>query len=152
MIKNRALNTLTGQFVVIFHYLYCLLFYKRYVFDEVISDEKPAIIATWHQHIWLLLAMRRPRKIMALVSQSQDGDVIIRLLKSKGWLVVRGSSSRGGREALKELRKIHKEKSDYSILVTVDGPRGPSKKSKRGVFEISKLTGLPIVDNNYFIT
>jgi lysophospholipid acyltransferase (LPLAT)-like uncharacterized protein len=56
---------------------------------------------------------------------------------------VRGSSSRGGRAAFKELLKLADEKVD--LVVTPDGPKGPRHQLKDGVVQLARLTGRPVV-------
>ena len=64
----------------------------------------PAVIAFWHDEmlpVWLLFSDRRafPRAV-ALTSLSRDGDILARLLHDWQYDVVRGSSSKGGSEAM----------------------------------------------------
>jgi hypothetical protein len=59
-----------------------------------------------------------------------------------GYHAARGSSSRGGSEALRELVKAARHGA--SLAFTPDGPRGPRQKLKRGVLTAAQLSGLPI--------
>ena len=61
-----------------------------------------------------------------------------------GYRVVRGSSTRGGTDALRHLSHRLAIHGGWAVLV-VDGPRGPRRISKPGATILSKLTGLPVV-------
>ena len=70
-----------------------------------------------------------PGAIMA--SLSKDGELISALLGRRGFHMVRGSSSKGGKAALIEL--LTTLKPGRSIGITFDGPRGPALKPKAGI-------------------
>lgn len=61
-----------------------------------------------------------------------------------GYDTVRGSSSRGGKDALKEMFATIKEKN-YCSGLAVDAPRGPSRRVKMGIVMIAKETGQPVL-------
>lgn len=102
------------------------------------------IYASWHQRFFpgiTLFAKRKPIAIM--VSQSRDGEFIAAIISMLGWEPVRGSSSRGGRSALLNLKKrVHK---GYKIGHIVDGPRGPFGRVKPGLVAMAQVTGAAIV-------
>jgi lysophospholipid acyltransferase (LPLAT)-like uncharacterized protein len=56
---------------------------------------------------------------------------------------VRGSSSKGGRQALREIKKLVHE--GYRVGHIVDGPRGPLGVVKPGLLLIAQASGMPIV-------
>jgi len=78
-----------------------------------------------------------------MISQSQDGELIAGIFKKCGWFPVRGSSSRGGGQALKMM--IEKLKETGLAAHIVDGPRGPAGKVKDGVIRLAQATGAVIV-------
>lgn len=82
-------------------------------------------------------------KSAALVSRSKDGDVLCKVLEKWNYKVVRGSSSKGSKEAVEELSKCANE--NHSIVITPDGPRGPALELKNGPFIISNLSHIPII-------
>ena len=61
-----------------------------------------------------------------------------------GYDSTRGSSSRGGKEALAELIDMVKERN-YCSGLAVDAPRGPSRKVKIGTVIVARETGQPVV-------
>jgi hypothetical protein len=78
-----------------------------------------------------------------LISQHQDGEIIARIISRFGHRAVRGSSTRGGALALRELIRVGRSGAD--LVVTPDGPKGPRQVAKLGVVQLAKATGLPIV-------
>jgi len=109
-----------------------------------IDQNKSLIYISWHQRFFpgiTFFAMRKPIAIM--ISQSRDGDLAAQGVKILGWEPVRGSSSRGGRDALKKLNDL--ALNGYKIGHIVDGPKGPFGVVKPGLLRIAQATGLPIV-------
>lgn len=97
----------------------------------------------WHSKMLLGWRLFKNTGAAALVSQSKDGDILNGILTNWKYNVIRGSSSKGGKEALTRL--IKSANSGHSIVITPDGPRGPASMIKNGAFIISNETGLPIV-------
>lgn len=69
--------------------------------------------------------------------------MIANIANSLGWCPVRGSSSRGGKSALKELHKLILK--GYKVGHIVDGPRGPHGIVKPGLLLIAQQSGMPII-------
>jgi len=110
---------------------------------------RPVIYAVWHARIlmvpWLnmRLAARGARSVRVLTSRSRDGELVARWVTRFGMRVVRGSSSRGGAAALRELTAAVRAGED--VAVVPDGPRGPSERVQPGVIVLAALTGAPVV-------
>jgi hypothetical protein len=113
------------------------------------------IFAIWHNRAGLSLALyehfiRRhtpERTMAALASASRDGGLTALVLKLFRMESVRGSSSRRGPQALRELITCAERGCD--LAVTPDGPRGPRYQVKPGVIMAAQLTGLTIVPISY---
>lgn len=109
------------------------------------------IFATWHNRLALSLPVYQRltrlhppgRRFAGLVSASRDGGLLARTLELFGAEAVRGSSSRRGAQALREL--ISAARRDCDIAVTPDGPRGPKYRAQEGAILAAQVTGLPIV-------
>jgi len=110
---------------------------------ERLERDEPVIYAFWHGGLLPLVYTHRHRGIVVLVSQNKDGELITRVLVRLGFDVVRGSSSRGGREALRELLALAKK--GRSLGISPDGPRGPRREVQDGVIVLAALSGLPIL-------
>ena len=79
-----------------------------------------------------------------LVSPSFDGEVPARIARRWGIHVVRGSATRTGVRALRDLqRAVVKER--VSAVLLPDGPTGPPRLSKAGVVMLAQLSGAPIL-------
>src|SRR5579864_9506401 len=105
---------------------------------------RPWVLAFWHGTQWPLLAWRRRRSTVVLVSLSRDGAMQARALAIVGLRVVRGSSSRGGARGLAALvRAMKAERSDAAFAV--DGPRGPRGVVKGGAILAARSSGALLV-------
>jgi lysophospholipid acyltransferase (LPLAT)-like uncharacterized protein len=106
--------------------------------------DRPWVLAFWHGTQWPLLAWRRRRRTVVLVSLSRDGAMQARALSLQGLRVVRGSSSRGGARGLAQLvRAMKREAADGAFAV--DGPRGPLGVVKGGLLVAARATGAVVV-------
>ena len=83
----------------------------------------------------------RPARVLA--SRSRDGELVARWVTRFGLRVVRGSSSHGGAEALRELTAALRAGED--VAVVPDGPRGPREQLQPGVVVLAALSGAPVV-------
>ena len=99
-----------------------------------------SVFIFWHSKMLTGWKLFKGKGYDALVSQSKDGDILYKILKKWGYRVTRGSSSKGGKEALRDLLK-----SGNSIVMTPDGPRGPAKVIKNGALILSNRTSMPII-------
>jgi hypothetical protein len=105
---------------------------------------RPWVLAFWHGTQWPLLAWRRRRRTVVLVSLSRDGAMQARALAVQGLRVVRGSTSRGGARGLAQLvRAMKRESADAAFAV--DGPRGPRGIVKGGLVVAARATGAVVV-------
>lgn len=101
------------------------------------------IVVFWHGGMLVPWFVHRGAKAAALVSGSRDGDVLAATLTRWGITVVRGSSSSGGSEAISEMVGLIAD--GYTLLITPDGPRGPSHEMKIGAFVVAQRTGAPLM-------
>ncbi|QTA84358.1 lysophospholipid acyltransferase family protein [Desulfonema magnum] len=113
-----------------------------------VLDSGKFIFAFWHSRILLLSYIHKGWNTVILVSQSEDGEIIARILQKQGHETIRGSSSRGGLRALTTLIRRLKEKQRPGVVVP-DGPRGPRFKAQPGVIMLAKKTGVPILPIAY---
>jgi lysophospholipid acyltransferase (LPLAT)-like uncharacterized protein len=107
------------------------------------SEGGPVIFAFWHGRMLPLLYAHRSRGIQILISQHRDGEIIARIARRFGCGAVRGSTTRGGREAIFGMGRLAQEGAD--LAVTPDGPHGPREVVQRGVILLGQRSGLPIV-------
>lgn len=125
---------------------------ERVHFDRYIDLKArgvPILFALWHGRMFLSIQAHRREGIVTMASRSKDGDIIAGWLERNGYSVVRGSSSRGGSEALREM--VRRVRAGNSAALTVDGPTGPPRRVQPGIVELARLTGgwiLPITSSS----
>lgn len=132
----------------------CLLL-SRFRLDDpgnVLARHTDGLIgACWHHRLLgMLLAYREVYgrgwanwRTFAMISASEDGELIARIFRDYGGSCVRGSASRGATDALRAA--ITELNQGGQVFLTPDGPRGPSKSVKDGAIELARITGKPIV-------
>ncbi|MBP9165175.1 MAG: DUF374 domain-containing protein, partial [Leptospiraceae bacterium] len=118
--------------------------------EKYLKQKNGFIFAGWHNQILSLTRhvahyLQRDRHILLtpLVSLSKDGEFIYQTFLRFKMESVRGSTSRGGSTALRQILKAIKE--GRVPIFTPDGPRGPALKVQTGVIQMASLTRLPII-------
>jgi lysophospholipid acyltransferase (LPLAT)-like uncharacterized protein len=101
------------------------------------------IYALWHAQQLPLTLRHRGEDVAVIVSQHRDGEIIARMVEGIGYRTIRGSSTRGGSEALREFTRAASE--GHSLAITTDGPQGPARRCKPGAVLAAARTGLPII-------
>ncbi|MFN8574932.1 MAG: lysophospholipid acyltransferase family protein [Gemmatimonadaceae bacterium] len=112
-------------------------------FEACIREGKPAAFALWHGEMLPLIWWWRGRRIRALISTHSDGEIIARIVEGIGYRTTRGSSTREGTRALREL--IGALRDSEQIAVTPDGPRGPRHAFAPGVVLATQRLHAPII-------
>ncbi len=107
------------------------------------EPQHPTIYAFWHRCTFVAAWSMRNEQGATMVSRSFDGEYIARIVERAGYVPVRGSSSRGGTEALREMHAWVGK--GHSAAITADGPRGPLYVAKPGALLLARNTGAPIV-------
>jgi lysophospholipid acyltransferase (LPLAT)-like uncharacterized protein len=107
------------------------------------AEGKPYLLATWHGQLLGAVWGNRFRGICALASTHGDAEIMARMLHRWGYSLVRGSSSKGGREALVQI--VDGLRAGSTFAFTPDGPRGPRGVPKPGLLVASMRSGVPII-------
>jgi len=121
-----------------------------------VENEKPwlahlegggsVLLCAWHQQFFAAIRHFRTYHRFnptIMISRSNDGSMIAGVAERTGWHTVRGSSSKGGKTALRDVI-ASLNRSNLAAHI-VDGPRGPSGKVKAGVIRLAHRTGSVIV-------
>lgn len=103
----------------------------------------PAVHALWHAELLPLMLVYAPCRMATMISHHRDGEIAARVVEALGSRAVRGSSSAGGGEALRQMEDLGRD--GWPLAITTDGPRGPARVSKPGVVRLAAATGRPIV-------
>jgi len=120
---------------------------NQHILKTTLHEYGSVIVATWHQNIYFSVWLLRKQNLTALISSSDDGEVIYDVFAHFGYQAVRGSTTRGGIPALKQMIKLLKENA--SVAITPDGPLGPSGIIQSGVIMLAKYSGVPIIPWHY---
>jgi lysophospholipid acyltransferase (LPLAT)-like uncharacterized protein len=112
--------------------------------EDPFASGAPFIGAVWHRGLLVAAHTWRDREIAVAVSRSGDGEMVAAVLHRLGFAESpRGSSSRGGAAALREMaRRI---RAGHVVAILPDGPRGPAGVAKPGAVALAGLAGVPIV-------
>lgn len=148
-IHSRILTKFVGWLAaMIFRVLSRTLRFRGFCETEDVDPSLPLsrgyIYSLWHDSILIPLAKRSIARtnVAALVSRHQDGAYLAEFMRVIGIRSVRGSTARGGDQALRELMRIG---SEWQIFITPDGPRGPHHEIKSGLIYLASRTGRPIL-------
>jgi lysophospholipid acyltransferase (LPLAT)-like uncharacterized protein len=147
-IKSKKLTTVAALLMSCF---FKLLFTTLRVRILSVADDAPPyfkdrtrcfVYPVWHDSMVVPIFFRRQPATVALVGAHNDGSYVSTVLKSVGIRSVRGSSSRGG---VKALRQLLAETEGAHIVLTPDGPRGPRRQLKPGLAFLASRTGKVVI-------
>ncbi len=121
--------------------------YEGVYFDASVDPTRmsfrgPAIYLFWHEYISFPFFLRGHCNVAMLLSQHRDAEALARAARQMGFETVRGSSTRGGVSALREL---FKRSQSQSLTLTPDGPKGPRRKLAPGCVFLSSRLQIPLV-------
>lgn len=121
--------------------------------ERILAKGKPVILCFWHQmHLfcsyYMLQLIERGMNVGFLISPSVSGEVPTGIAKSWGAKVLRGSPTRTGGQALRDMHQAIC-RDGISPVITVDGPKGPVHQVKPGVVLLARLTKTPMVPLAY---
>lgn len=121
--------------------------YRRTMVDAGVDPLLPGqkrrfLYAFWHETLLIPALRYAQTPTTVLISQHADGEMIAHACRHLGVRTVRGSTTRGGVEAMRQILKL---KGRRHIVVTPDGPKGPRRVVQPGMLFLAARTGLPIV-------
>lgn len=98
--------------------------------SRAMHDDKPILLPVWHgRMLFPIFYLYRNRiEWSALASRHKDAEIMALILKRMGFALIRGSSSRGGRQAINNISDTFR--SGGRVAITSDGPRGPIYRAK----------------------
>lgn len=111
--------------------------------ERLWTKKQRFIYAFWHQRQVFFTWSHRGAQAAVLVSKSKDGEMIAETMRLSRINAVRGSSSRGGAAAAREMVEILR--SGWDVGITPDGPKGPARQVKDGTVRVAQMSGAPIV-------
>jgi lysophospholipid acyltransferase (LPLAT)-like uncharacterized protein len=108
------------------------------------SPHRSVVVAIWHQHFLAMLpGLPKGWQWAIMASRSADGDITSGFAQRLGLRAYRGSSRKGGAHAAHEALRGLEE--GWSLILTVDGPRGPFRVPKPGALALAARAGVPVV-------
>lgn len=123
--------------------------------QELLASGQPFIPCYWHQqqifcvrHLLDTAKRESSLNLGYLISPSADGDIATNMFGNQGVYIIRGSATRGGAQALREIYTAIR-KQHISPIVTPDGPTGPIYQCKPGVAMLSQLSRAPLLPLSY---
>jgi lysophospholipid acyltransferase (LPLAT)-like uncharacterized protein len=136
--------------------LYYMVRAYSWTFRLRVENEKPwldylqeggrVLLCSWHQQFFSAIGYFKSYESYRpalMISQSKDGDIIAGIAEKSGWHTVRGSSSRNGGQALKEM--IGQLQLTGLAAHIVDGPKGPAGIIKAGAVSLARAAGAVVV-------
>ncbi|MEN8211823.1 MAG: lysophospholipid acyltransferase family protein [Thermodesulfobacteriota bacterium] len=158
MFKKLKFIIYTRPFIVFIYYfiqVYSMTLRLRIVNEEkwqnLLKSGRPVLLCAWHQQLFSAIRYFRTYSKFnpgLMISQSKDGDLIAGVANKTGWYTPRGSSTRGGKNAMDAMIKHLKEYGFGAHLL--DGPTGPVGKVKAGIIKMAQETDAFVVP--FYIT
>lgn len=148
--RNLLTTKAAGKFIHFLAWFYSLTFRLK-IENEAswlgeIQKGGRILLCVWHQQFFIGVKLfRRYRRYPScvMISKSLDGEVASRVAEAAGVYPVRGSSSRDGGKAMKEMiDRIRRHGFGVQLL---DGPRGPAGVVKAGAIAIAQAAEAALV-------
>lgn len=150
-LKTRFLYAFLPLIITHLQVLLNFTFRKHWIgkdkFESFIKVNPSFILGLWHSNALYSPLFNRDRDLHVMISNSKDGEYIARCVTRFGNKLIRGSSSKNAKKALRQAVKALQNK--MPIAITPDGPRGPAFKLKEGIIFMASLTQTPIIPFHY---
>jgi lysophospholipid acyltransferase (LPLAT)-like uncharacterized protein len=147
-LKSPLIQKIAGLSAATFARLWMnTLEWKTAMYDPSVDPLHPdcrgqKLFLFWHEYILAPLALRGHTNLAMLLSQHRDAEIIGRAAKHLGFETVRGSTSRGGTAALRDLLRRSRH---MHLAIVPDGPRGPRRTMSLGPIYLSSKLQMPLV-------
>ncbi len=124
-----------------------LRFEYRMLHEEDLAPTRPGlteryVYAFWHENLLLPAYHYARPDVYVLISTHADGQLIAEACRHLGFGLVRGSTTRGGVEAVRRMLRLGGE---GHLAITPDGPRGPRRQVQMGMIYLAARTGMAVV-------
>lgn len=139
-LKRKITFILVGKFgwllILLFGKLSSIKIVNRHYLNQLRKKNERILYLIWHGRIMLPIYIHRHEGITAMVSLHADGEMIAQAVHRLGYKTVRGSSTRGGKQAFQEMLQALKDGQECALMP--DGPRGPRHELKSGAIYLSQ--------------
>lgn len=147
-------NLITKKWFIDFVYRFIRLYSSTFRFKveneekwmDILRRGRPVLICPWHQQFFSAIRYFKNYSHLRpalMISKSSDGELIAGVANRTGWRTARGSSTRGGKDAMQAMID-HMSLHGFGAHV-VDGPQGPMGIIKPGLIRIAQKSGAVIV-------
>lgn len=143
--KTRVITRLAASFLNIWFSTCRVEILGEEHHDRYITGPDKVVGATWHRGAIFLVWFYGPVHPMIMFSRSKDGDLLAGFAQRLGVVPVRGSSKRGGAEALEIMRSFLMKPGPFKAATVLDGPRGPARVAKKGMIVLAGQSGVPLL-------
>lgn len=146
LIYTRPFIVFTYHFVRMYSLTFRLTVVNEEKWQKLLKLGRPVLLCAWHQQF--LSAIRHFKTYSKfnpglMISQSRDGELIAGVANKTGWHTPRGSSSKGGKEAMDAMIQ-HLTTYRFGAHI-LDGPRGPMGKVKAGIIKMAQETDAIVI-------
>lgn len=114
---------------------------------RTVDSGRALAYALWHENIPTGVGLHRGHGLTVMISSHHDGELITRVVEGLGYRTARGSTTREGTRALREMLRAAADAS--GLVVTPDGPRGPAHSIAPGALFLAGATGRPLVATGF---
>lgn len=116
-------------------------------YDSTVDPARPeynehCLFVFWHENLAILLPRWPNCPVTLLISQHRDAQWLKQTADFLGFNVVRGSSTRGGSSAIRQLKR---QSRLASLAITPDGPQGPRREMAMGPIFLASRLQIPLV-------
>ena len=113
--------------------------------ERLMAEGRPFVGATWHFDLISVVYHFRDCDGVVMVSRSQDGEAVARLVRRWGYETVRGSKHKGGLDAAADMIRALKTGRYKLAGLIADGSQGPARRAQTGTVFVARASGAPIV-------
>jgi|TARA_B100002052_G_C15748999_1_gene536859 hypothetical protein len=115
-------------------------------FNKLVDSNRPVLVCVWHGFfIFPMVFLKNYYKQTKIVSSTHpDSMVLAKVLNDYGFNLIKGSSTRGAKNVIKEMMKSLRDTSSI-IAITNDGPKGPARIAKGGAVSLAKKLNAKLV-------
>ena len=142
ILTSNITLTIIYRLIRAYSWTYRLSVINEDIWMNRVKQGEAVLLCCWHQQFFSAIRHfqnYKPYKPPLMISRSTDGEVIAGVASRTGWDPVRGSSSKGGKDALHEMIDRLKERKVAAHIV--DGPRGPIGIIKPGAIRMAQKAG-----------
>lgn len=131
-------------------------YHKVDLFKNLCQSDRPIVICVWHGCFIFPMNFLKNHHIETKIVSSTHPDsmVLASILKDYGFSLIKGSSTRGAKNVIKEMM-VSLKNQDSIIAITNDGPKGPARVAKGGAIALAQKFNARLVfitgkSDNYF--